>query len=306
MCAYNVADVDNFTFPRDAFGPEPLRVLVPSGKMRRDSDTQKCMVVGTPLASGCLVPIGHDVYVASPAFCFIQMAPAMSLFELVELGYELCGLYSRSPGSGRGFFQRADLLTTPKEIQSLVRRMPGTKGIESARVAAPYIAARSASPAETDIATRLVLPYMRGGYGLKVPEMNAPVDLPAEIAVACKSSTLYPDLLWRSARTCVEYDSTSHHEREEDRTRDSIKRNVLARMGFRVVTVTPAQLQDAIAFDSIASEVARHLGKRLREPSVHGQRMRFELNEAVRSRIRDDLRPKEWPYVPDDNPDVQE
>ena len=96
--AYNLNDVQSFRFPRDPFGPKPLDIMVDDPAKRRNTPEQVCHVWAGPLPERSFVDIGHGVYVASPALCFVQAAAKLSFFELTELGYELCGKYSRTPG----------------------------------------------------------------------------------------------------------------------------------------------------------------------------------------------------------------
>ncbi|MBO7701888.1 MAG: hypothetical protein J6S36_03145, partial [Eggerthellaceae bacterium] len=139
-------------------------------------------------------------------------------------------------------------------------------------------------------------PRLRGGYGFPLAELNPEIPLTDEAAAIAHRPVVYPDELWRKEKVSLEYDSTLHHERAEDRTRDSLKRNALACMGYNVITVTPSQLKSVSEFHGIAIELARHLGIRMRPDTPKIQQKRFELNEAIRERMRKDTTPTEWPY----------
>lgn len=296
-CAYNAGDVGSFSLPRDAFGPGPLHVMVDHPNKRRNTPAQLCHVWSGPLAEKCFVAIGHNVFVASPAFCFLQAAASLAFFDLAELGYELCGLYSRTPGIGTGFIDRYSLLTNPKEITLLVNKLSQAAGSRQALRALKRVMPNSKSPAETDMAVKTVFSLIQGGYGLPLAELNGEVPLTEEASLIVRKSKLYPDEMWRKEKVCLEYDSSLHHGSEADRKRDSLKRNALGCMGFNVITVTPSQLQSVSEFDGIAAEAARHLGIRIRATSPKTLQKRFELNETIKQRIRSDLRPIEWPYI---------
>ena len=297
QCAYNALDAQSFQLPRDAFGPDPLHIMVDSPAKRRDTPFQKCHVWTTSLAEKSFVPIGHNVFVASPALCFLQSANSRTLFELAELGYELCGGYSRTPGSGSGFITRYDQLATPKQIALLCDKLEYATGRRAALRAIQYVLPNSKSPAESDMAVKVVFPLAEGGYKLPVPELNGEVPVEGEAAQIVSQSNIYPDILWRKKKLCLEYDSSLHHELAADRKRDSVRRNALGCMGFKVITVTPSQLQSVSEFDAIATEAARHLGVQIRTRSSKAFEKRFELNEAIKKRMRDDLKPRDWPYV---------
>lgn len=297
QCAFNVSDVDSSMFPRDAFGPKPLHIMVDDAGKRHDTPSQKCHVWTTSLARKCFVPIGHDVLVASPAFCFLQLAKTYGLLDLLELGYELCGRYSRTPGVGCGFIQRSNILTTPDAIERLVKKLPHAPGHRAATRVCRYLAADAASPAETDLALKLRLPPRLGGYGFPPAGLNQPVVLTAEAAAIAHKRVLYPDMLWHGKKVCVEYDSSLHHESKEDRVRDSLKRNALGCMGYSVTTVTPPQLTKIDEFHGVALELARGLGIRIKPASQNTLQKRYELNEHIKRRMAFDLTPIEWPYA---------
>ena len=297
QCAFNANDVQSFMLPRDAFGPGPLCVMVDEPGKRRIAPDQECHVCSHNLPQKSFVPIGHDVYVASPALCFLQAAKTLPFFDLVELGYELCGGYSRTPGIGQGFIQRDYLLATPAQIAHFCERLKYEKSSRKAMKAVRYVMPDSKSPTETDMAVKVVLPRVNGGYGFPFAELNAEVRPSDELAGVARRSELYPDMMWRKQRVCLEYDSTLHHEKASDRTRDSLKRNVLGCMGFKVITVTPSQLKSVAEFHGVATELAGSLGIRMRPESKKILDRRFELNEAINRRIRNDLTPTEWPYI---------
>lgn len=297
QCAYNANDVSSFMFPRNAFGPGPLHIMVDSSAKRRDTPMQRCHVWSRPLPEGSFVDIGHDVFVAAPALCFLQVAPTMSDFELTELGFELCGGYSRTPGVGQGFFQRSYKLTTPSFMKTYIGRLSYADGCRQAYDVLRFVLSNSESPAETDMALKVALPRLRGGYKFPLPELNPEIPLTQEAAQIAHRDRVYPDQLWRKAHVCLEYDSTLHHEKGADRTRDSLKRNALGCMGYKVITVTPSQLKNVSEFHGIALELARYLGVRLRPTTPKIEQARYELNEAICERIKLDLTPTEWPYI---------
>lgn len=300
QCAYNASDVGSFRIPREAFGPTPLHIMVDACDKRRAASDCIFHVWSAPIAQKSFVDIGHGVFVASPTFCFIQVANRLSLFNLAELGYELCGTYLRTPGIGNGFAQRAYLLATPQSINWQLHKMPHMAGGIAVKRVIPYIVQGSASPAETDMALKNHLPPRMGGYGFPLAELNALVRPTDEAVSIVGKRKLYPDALWRNQKTCLEYDSSLHHERREDRVRDSIKRNALGCMGYTVITVTPTQLKSVEQYHGVAVEVARHLGFRIRTTSQSTLNKRFELNEEIKRRMAEDAKPIEWPYYESD------
>ena len=44
------------------------------------------------MPAGAFVPLGDGVWVASPAFCLVQLAARLPLLAVVRLASELCGV----------------------------------------------------------------------------------------------------------------------------------------------------------------------------------------------------------------------
>jgi len=224
--------------------------------------------------SGCFVFAESGIMVSSPEFCFLQMANQLSLVKLIELGFELCGIYAMpaSPGAEQPRESKYELpqLTSTMRIEALLDRMPGTKGHQKAKRAIRYVQDGSASPMETKLAMLLTLPYKMGGYGLVMPELNGLV-VPSKAARRSSSKSFYScDLYWPEYDLAVEYDSNLFHTGPEHIAADSQKRNSLALLGITVVTVTSRQLQSSAEFKKIATILAGQIGKRLQTSRCPG------------------------------------
>ena len=191
---------------------------------------------------------------ASPELCFLQMASQLDLIDLVLLGFRLCGDYR--PSELR--FRTGDLpLTSPKALSKYVEDHPGCKGVKRARQALRYVLAGSNSTMESRLTIALIFPPRWGGYGFSFPELNA----------AIAGTERKGDLCWLDKRLVVEYDSRLHHETSFAQERDSVRRAELGFCGFGVITVTRAQVEDPLLFDTVASCIARALGERTRSKS---------------------------------------
>jgi len=109
----------------------------------------------------------------------------------------------------------------------------------------------------------LTLPNKLGGYGLPRPELNARV-VPSKTAGKFSTRAFYTcDLFWPDHGLAVEYDSTQFHTGSAHIADDSRKRNSLALMGVKVITVTTRQLYDERDFEKATSIIAKCLCKRL-------------------------------------------
>ncbi|MCL2529013.1 MAG: endonuclease domain-containing protein [Coriobacteriia bacterium] len=216
---------------------------------------------------GCFMNVGRNLMMSSPEFCFLQMANHLSLVELLELGYELCGEYSLplphdKKVPKRGFYNRKQLTST-KKLQEFLNSMPGVKGSTKAIRALTYLQDGSASPMETKLALFMVLPYKLGGFGFEKPELNRRVNLTKSVRKYFRKEYYVCDLFWAEKKVAVEYDSDQNHTGSERIASDSKKRNALVSMGIQVVSVTKQQLYNSKELESAVRTVAKHMGKRL-------------------------------------------
>jgi len=245
----------------------PVHIVLGSQKTRRLSPvaTQHVFSGETPI--GCFMNIGNGVMVSSPEFCFLQMASQLTLIELIELGYELCGVYSLPLAYDKkvpacGFYQRKQLTDTRK-LGDFLEGMTGTKACEKARRAVRYIQDNSASPMETKLAMLITLPYKLGGFGFKMPQLNYRINLPMSAKKYFSKDYYICDIYWPDEKVAVEYDSDKFHTGSERIANDSNKRNALALQGIQVISVTRKQLYRFKELDGAAKTLAKHLGKRL-------------------------------------------
>lgn len=114
---------------------------------------------------------------STPEFCFLQMAGCLSLVQLIQLGFELCGTYALVGGAPA--VRRAAPLTTKVKLAAFVEQSSGARGCKKAARAVRYVQDGAASPMETMLAMMLCLPYGLGGYGLEKPLINHRVDVPS-------------------------------------------------------------------------------------------------------------------------------
>jgi len=250
----------------------PLNIMVGTPNARRESQILHSRLFSGMMQEGSIVNVGEGLLVSSPELCFFQMASEMSLVKLVELGFELCGSYSKlvpdamsadSSDIKRGFKKRPPL-TSVKRLSAYLRRMEGILGQKKLSIAINYIADGAESPMETILTMLLTLPYKYGGYGLSMPMLNAPINT-TKIGNQSSDSNLYRcDLYWPKNNVVAEYDSDMFHTGSENIARDSIRRNALTSSGRTVMTVTKRQLYSTEEFNKVAKQLAAKTGKRLR------------------------------------------
>jgi very-short-patch-repair endonuclease len=258
----------------------PLDILLANCDARRRKPSLRQHLHRNVTPAGSLVRINDALLVSSPEFCFLQMANELSLVELLELGYELCGSYAlpatadsialatlcidadQPPLFDHGFKQRPPM-TSKKKLRDFLAQTPGTKGHKLAKHALRYIVDNAASPMEAKLSILLVLPYRLGGYGFAPPELNARI-VPAKSARRSASKSSYRcDLFWPDYDVAVEYDSDQFHTGPSRIASDSKRRNTLSSIGIVTITVTNQQIHSIVEFEKVARQLASSINRRL-------------------------------------------
>jgi len=243
----------------------PVHILIKNPNDRRVSTIVRQHVFRADTPIGSFMNIGNGFLVSSPEFCFLQMAHDLDLIELIELGYELCGEYSLPVASDKpekGFYERK-ALTSTKKLRLFLDEMKDAKGLLKAKRSLRFVLDNSASPMETKLAMFLTLPYMLGGYGFEPPELNYHITLTQKAKKYFSKGYYSCDLFWPEANVAVEYDSDYFHTGSDRIADDSKRRNALASIGIRVITVTRQQLYSSVELERVARVLASHLDKRL-------------------------------------------
>ena len=234
------------------------------------------------LPPGSFIRIDDQFAVSSPELCYLQMANVLSLPELVALGYELCGSYRKykKPDSDRGFEQ--DLpLTSVAKLSAFLTKTTGMNGHKKATKALRYIVARSASPMETAVSILLTLPFRLGGFNLPLPMLNISVSLALGVKWPKGIPEYRGDLCWPQGLAILEYNSDAYHLEQPQIKRDTIRRNYLTSIGVSVITVTRGQINRTDEFQSIAEELSRLLGRRLRYPLPEFKARQAQLRSII-------------------------
>lgn len=263
------------------FVSDPLHVLVPSKNAVNGIRSVSCHVRSAPLPVGSFIRADNDLLICSPELCFAQMASIMPFANLVKLGFELCALYSLQP-NGQASYQRTLPPTTPRALGSYLKRCNGMKGLADARKAVRAIATASGSPMETALAIVLSLPLRHGGYGLPRPSMNYRIDTRRRMRRSAEKRYYLCDLYWPEASIALEYDSDLEHTGPERIASDALRRNDLAALGVTMITATRDQVMDAGKLDSLARQIGRMLGVRMRNER---RRSAYEHERLFRSFI---------------------
>lgn len=283
-CAPTARSVQH-VFDSIPFLTKPLCVLVPTDAGSRTISNVVTHVSSFDYGELSFVRVGDGVYVSSPELCFMQVALSLGFQPAVKAGYMLCGMfYEEYSGASEGASAPAGLgrrrpITTTRDLWRYVAQNAGLRGVSKAKEVLPHVVDGSASPRESDLAMRLMLPGSRGGFGLEGARLNWRIDYSAYARSLARSPYCVADMCWPKEKLVVEYDSDLHLTSEYI-AHDAIKRSALEEDGYKVIGVTKLQLDDIGEMHKVARQVAKRLGKRLRTQSVkfeERQRALFQL-----------------------------
>ena len=92
-----------------------------------------------------------------------------------------------------------------------------------------------------------------------------------------------PDIGWFDIGLAVEHLGAHDHSLDKDVLSDRARVNALQEMGFEVIELTNDIVGDFSAFETIASRIARLLGKRLRARDLGQTKSRLDLRRGLRA-----------------------
>lgn len=229
---------------------------------------------GGALPAGSYLDLGNDLCICTAPFLFLQLANILDFTELLSVGMELCGHYSKwrlppahpespellTPKENHDCTFNLKPATTAAKIRSFLERTGGLHGAVPARAAAKWLLNGAASPMETIIYLLLCLPKRLGGYGLPQPTLNPKVSVRSTDGIVER----YPDLYWPERAIDVEYNSDYFHSDDWSRYRDSKREVELVTNRIAVLPLTRQQVMNADDFDAFARGLRRLLGIRSR------------------------------------------
>ena len=80
----------------------PLHVLIADACVRTETEGVVTHTWGSPFPDTAFAEAGEGFLMSTPEFCFLQMAGCLSLVQLIQLGFELCGTYALVGGAPAG------------------------------------------------------------------------------------------------------------------------------------------------------------------------------------------------------------
>ena len=258
----------------------PLHLIVATRENRRPSAHAICHLLVSPTDNYICLHVERGVFCSTPAFTFLQMASELDQEALLFLGMELCGRYGID-SDGRIFLRPQTC--TPAHLLSLAREMVHVRGRRQALQVAPLVIGNSASPMESALTLILSQPLERGGFGLPAPELNRPLPVTGMARNLWDDDFIAPDLLWEEGKVVIEYDSDLHHSSGHRRALDATRRDVLAQLGYRAVSVTAEHMRTPRRLKQVAGIIASELGIVLPEASDEERQRQVDYQLRVRT-----------------------
>lgn len=241
---------------------KPYRALVPKHAQRRTSKLIVCRTLSAKIEGSYLVSIDENCLCVTPELLFVLYSQKHSLAESVQLGLELCGTYTLPAFSNHTCFTSYDLpiMTTTESIRDFIAHNPSIYGARRAARFTRYLQDGSASPMETVLFLLLCLPVSEGGYGLPIPELNADLPVIQYLGSMHVPQTRYGDLVYRSARVVLEYQSREHHANPSQQESDEDRRDDIEATGYTVMFITPSRIKDFDRFEAVVQRLVHYLG----------------------------------------------
>ncbi len=193
--------------------------------------------------------------VVSPELAFVQVASSLDIHRLILLALLLC---AKPDGA------LLKPITSKSKMIRKIKNLEHFYGKKKALRALQYVENSCRSPMEAILFMLLRLPYNLGGYGLSGAIFDYEVPLGLENAKTFRQWRVFADLFYKKARLFIEYDSKEFHSNQADLQRDIERTAAILRENYRVIHVRTNQVFDMYKFETVAQNIARIIGKRIR------------------------------------------
>lgn len=201
-----------------------------------------------------------NLFVVSVELCALQAALQMEFAELVEYYYELCGSYTISYKETNEYRERPPL-TSVQKLARFFNSVQNVKGSKLARRAIQYVRNGCRSPLETAFVLTLCLPKSEGGLGIRDFDVDYCIDVTEPAQLLTRRRYFYFDVYLPRSKTDLEYNGF-YHDAQEVQTIDEERKNALACMGYRVISINRNTFFDKASFQRAMLAIMRCEGIR--------------------------------------------
>ena len=276
-----------------------LHLLVESQQERRIAPHIFCHSVpaGTRLPKGSIYQISDEIAVVSPGLCFLQLVSELDDLALARAGCDLTALYRRDATRNRDLIQLDDAAFTKQDLLDYLASVPDYRGAKHAMRIASWVLDRARSPREVSMAMLMNMPTKAGGYGFPDLKANQVIQLSDELQALARREHLECDILLPNG-DMLEYNSSTHHDTDEELEFDFEKIATLQTMQRTVIPVSTRQFNDFDKFDTIMRGVNSRLGIRrkagdsvlARRRGLHEQLLNAEKAQRFEENLVDTAR----------------
>ena len=257
---------------------EPIHVLVASREARVRDEGFFSHICGSPLPTGSIINLSHDIACVSPEHVLVQLAESLSRLELQVLMCEFLGTYALTCEYEDGMFQRQQPIMTLESLNGHLDALGKFPGVAKVRAAMPGAVEGSASPRETQLALRCCLKRGVGGYGIPIQSMNQPLPVP-RLGQAGILGMRKPDMLIAAPKgasapfafVAVEYDGAGHLTPEQQAI-DAQRTNEILALNGKEYRVNKQIYDDMDMMDDIFRFIRRDIGLKQRRLTIDEQR----------------------------------
>ena len=172
------------------------------------------------------------------------------------------------PDGGAPSLWKRPALTSTEEIFTALESMKGLHGRNRVLSLLKYAVNGSGSPLETIFLLFCCLPPRLGGEHWRKPLLNRRIVFDQSAQRMSKGQCCYADCLWEDTRTVIEIDGAAYHANENRFQKDRSRTAALEAMGYSVINVTHAQLNDLDALETRLKTISRHTGMPIQRRTV--------------------------------------
>lgn len=180
-----------------------IHVLTYSNNARRHCDRCVCHRTRYTFDSESYLGLEAGVYIVDIKLCALQAANDLSLRELVEYYFEICGSYTLGASDETGYRERP-ALTNTEALRNFFSQASGFRGSNNAIKALGYVRDGCRSPLETAFVMMLTMPKSEGGFGIRAIKTDFPVPAPKRYSALTRRTVFYFDALLEKSMTDIE------------------------------------------------------------------------------------------------------
>lgn len=245
----------------------PLKLVVGDKRDTRRGNLANAHAVAALKDVEEFIYVNQDLAVTSPSLCACSEAESLDEVGLAVLISEICSSYvidiSETCLRARKLANKLEIQECGSTLAKLSSKHMQGRGQKILEIL-EFTIENLYSPREMILQQLLCLPKRLGGFGLPLPEANCKIALNAKQKCLTGRNIVMPDLYWKRAGICIEYDGAGYHCSPEQIDNDKTKQAILEELGITTLHADNATINNVAATRDIASLIAQKIGFKLR------------------------------------------